>query len=1178
MAEVQRKSLPTEADEQALAKKLSTEKVKSPEISQEQEKTKKQLQEIKAEIEAGRFWPQLFRAHLEALGEIENPENKAIYLGSILTALNKNGLSISKVSENGEITLKNRNKGFTDPDEGDSTLYYEYSTILKNNFGTSFTKTDLQKALLYRSSFFDKFLEVNTNKGILKEWLSTEEYVLALREAHPEIKSLIRLNDDKSIAFSSTDETSYISWKSELRKKIVGTPEDLDFLIAYFDDRFYSGENRTYKNISWWSFKAYQKTSEENRKILDEVTSNFTADQLYAIGVKNPSELEDFKKNIEKQPVLWTLDKMRGWIGIGIIWALLWLIFGKGFKGKLGFAIAGFFWGSLIWANTAIAGELMKWHGKNAVSNTSNAWAESGNENQVVNSYYSKINFSAQNDATKKQTFESIWFDLTQNHPEFVNAPTSILSVFETSKTFEEQKNILKNYGITLTQDNKENYKTIFWEVLKQKQNAIWNATQNEKIGAYLERTQKNESATEEAGNTTIENTSLKNGELFAEKKSEILTYFWFTDTQIISDFTSLWLDPFVFLNNYKEFIETKLGNTLWDIKKKIIESISMKLSSVWKKINELKEEEMDEYKNLDKFSENRWIINEHIQSLFEQTNTQVLPGAFILANQDKLSLYSKYDRERLQNLRDMFQADLTDEWDFDKTFSSFEIIDANTNNWNTFDTKSDEKIFKQSWWDNESLKEISLLNEKDKEIDDEAGMWYMAGMATLIANDAASFTGVWTIPWAVIWAGYGLTDTFKDEDLMVSILKSVDAIPEEYRTSKEWYDNALAFVWAIPLAWQAVRWGTKAAKVAEYISRLSPEQLTKFEGMQAKISDAIKSKFSFGKGKRAEKTNQEIQNPVENNFFNKSAKNSAEIFEQAMNSTRQPLIKSLLPKKAWDTLEIWDKVIKKTPEWKFDYNGKKYDKVDDILPDVSKDIKDTEIIAKINEWGARKLDAAFHGIVNKDLKIWENTYRFSTESWKKILQVKDWNGWKAQSIDELNPWDAQILLDTILWKWVLSKIAWQFSQKMSKVKIDDVVSEKEKSHIIAKYGKSAWEKISQSFNEVGQRIPWKSKDKSSHVYGPERYTEAWYINTLKTLLMWAKWGTYKTLFGWLALNEWWEIYEAGGIDERYENFDIYSTDSLDLIFNAILFKKVALWRALIYQTILESEIYTEVL
>jgi hypothetical protein len=51
---------------------------------------------------------------------------------------------------------------------------------------------------------------------------------------------------------------------------------------------------------------------------------------------------------------------------------------------------------------------------------------------------------------------------LTQNHPEFVNAPTSILSVFETSKTFEEQKNILKNYGITLTQDNKENYKTIF--------------------------------------------------------------------------------------------------------------------------------------------------------------------------------------------------------------------------------------------------------------------------------------------------------------------------------------------------------------------------------------------------------------------------------------------------------------------------------------------------------------------------------------------------------------------------------------------------------------------------------------------------------------------------------------------------------------------------------------------
>jgi hypothetical protein len=36
----------------------------------------------------------------------------------------------------------------------------------------------------------------------------------------------------------------------------------------------------------------------------------------------------------------------------------------------------------------------------------------------------------------------------------------------------------------------------------------------------------------------------------------------------------------------------------------------------------------------------------------------------------------------------------------------------------------------------------------------------------------------------------------------------------------------------------------------------------------------------------------------TKNNYFNKSAEESAQIFEQAMNSTRQPLLVSILPKK----------------------------------------------------------------------------------------------------------------------------------------------------------------------------------------------------------------------------------------------------------------------------------------
>jgi hypothetical protein len=59
----------------------------------------------------------------------------------------------------------------------------------------------------------------------------------------------------------------------------------------------------------------------------------------------------------------------------------------------------------------------------------------------------------------------------------------------------------------------------------------------------------------------------------------------------------------------------------------KIKESIKIKVLLINKKIEELKKKE----KNLNEFKNNRWIVNNLIQDLFKNLNTQVLPSALAL-------------------------------------------------------------------------------------------------------------------------------------------------------------------------------------------------------------------------------------------------------------------------------------------------------------------------------------------------------------------------------------------------------------------------------------------------------------------------------------------------------------------------------------------------------------------
>lgn len=205
------------------------------------------------------------------------------------------------------------------------------------------------------------------------------------------------------------------------------------------------------------------------------------------------------------------------------------------------------------------------------------------------------------------------------------------------------------------------------------------------------------------------------------EKQSNSFEYFWV----IIEDFKSienelaiLDLDINKLLDRYKDYIENNLEWLNEEYKDKLKLAISKKILSLSNEIEELK------WKlNLwEDFKNNRWIINEKIQEYFSYINNKILPSLALLS---KINTWKNiqlkeewlYDMtDKIEEIKKMLDAEILENWDFDKTWKSMEVIDANTNNWNTFDISDDfdNTYLSEQWikW----IENISLLNDKDKQ------------------------------------------------------------------------------------------------------------------------------------------------------------------------------------------------------------------------------------------------------------------------------------------------------------------------------------------------------------------------------------------------------------------------------------------------------------------------------
>jgi hypothetical protein len=267
--------------------------------------------------------------------------------------------------------------------------------------------------------------------------------------------------------------------------------------------------------------------------------------------------------------------------------------------------------------------------------------------------------------------------------------------------------------------------------------------------------------------------------------------------------------------------------------------------------------------------------------------------------------LAKKIDTNSLDDdleITDMFDADLTDDWEFNKTIWSWELIDANANYWSVIDTTDEDHA--------EFLKEnkvptiewTNLLSEKDSEIEKKAQIAWFAAMWVLVANDVASFTWIWTIPWLIIWAWYDIHDAISDEDTSIILLKEMWLVDKNYVMDKSITDNLLATVWIIPWATAAL----KSVKLGKFIDKLSPKEIKYFNKIKENIWEFLKAKI------QKVSNNKTVQN------ISQTAKKGKEKIINQTNKVSDNIKNSYSKnKEAYIHKKTW-KTYYKNKEWKF--------------------------------------------------------------------------------------------------------------------------------------------------------------------------------------------------------------------------------------------------------------------
>jgi len=304
------------------------------------------------------------------------------------------------------------------------------------------------------------------------------------------------------------------------------------------------------------------------------------------------------------------------------------------------------------------------------------------------------------------------------------------------------------------------------------------------------------------------------------------LDYFWnWENLELVQqELESIWLDLSVLLTWYKTFIESNLALLPWEVKDKVKLAILKRLLDVWEIVSELKEESTSE----EDFMNSKWIANSRIQDKLWFVTNELLPSLeAYLKIQSWVEIPEKYNNEyldqihlrrnwnyvdvdhKMSEIEELLQAEINEKWEFDEWFLYTQSILDFTN-------EANANLLADLWvWE----LEVSLLNDKDKKIEDEATLYFMAMIWVQIWVETA-----WWVAWSIIWWWVDLVDSFSNEEQLLNIVQWLDLANKDYKMDKIWLDKVLAWMWILPWMTQIIKWSS----LAKYLKNIPGERFDK--------------------------------------------------------------------------------------------------------------------------------------------------------------------------------------------------------------------------------------------------------------------------------------------------------------------------------------------------------------
>ncbi len=482
-------------------------------------------------------------------------------------------------------------------------------------------------------------------------------------------------------------------------------------------------------------------------------------------------------------------------------------------------------------------------------------------------------------------------------------------------------------------------------------------------------------------------------------KNTKNLDYFWIEQAeflQVQNELKELNLDVNQVLEQYSKYIDTKLDWLNQIQKDKIKLVIKRKILKLWW---DIKEQKYD-LKSWEDFKKNRWIINSRLQENFAEINNKILPSAEILSQYNKWDkpssrenwLYSLDDK--IEEIQKMFNSEVLENWEFDKTWRSWEVIDANTNNWNVVDStnRMDSRFLKEKWL--KQVEWISLLSSEDKKIEEKAMLYFMAMIWVQIWVET-----IWWIPWTLVGWWVDLYDTFSKDEALLEILQGLNLVPDNYKMDKTALDNILAWIWIIPWMTQIV----KGSKLADFMKKVDKKA---FENAK----NEIKAKLWIGE-------------KIEENTIFRTYEYKDYTYKSPINHINELF-------KIWNLEKIKEILLSNSnklyfPEWE-------YSLFKELI--LKKDYKQAfEIYKKAESESIKKLNNIWFTIED-NLKFYEALKNWDVNQIKKLLEKSKKISWDVYKWNYINTSDTywisrnsivnikkynekQLMLNPISWK-----------------------------------------------------------------------------------------------------------------------------------------------------------------